>query len=160
MQVSDLTPGKYFAFEGKYPIWGTEADIRIKMEEDQEKLKAILPQIEEELRWLDTHKDTIVDHLVEQQGMLGLAEDWASSAEPAEDETQECYLMENGAKVFLPITKEDFAASLRYVSVTVYAGENISLELYLGCEPDYFAGHSIGMKIGADHTLQGGDLWG
>ena len=115
MQVSDLTPGKYFAFEGKYPIWGTEA---------------------------------------------GLAEDWASSAEPAEDETQECYLMENGAKVFLPITKEDFAASLRYVSVTVYAGENISLELYLGCEPDYFAGHSIGMKIGADHTLEGGDLWG
>ena len=86
--------------------------------------------------------------------MLELAEEWASSAEEAEDEEQECYIMEDGEKVFFPISEKDFTDSLYVESITMNIEDNeISLEIFFCCCPDYFAGHCIIVDIDKDGNV-------
>jgi hypothetical protein len=49
----------------------------------------------------------------------------------------------------LPISKEDFLASLNLSIVVSYDEdeEDILVEGYIDCEPDYFAGHSIEFNV-------------
>ena len=94
-------------------------------------------------------------------GMLELAEDWASSAEEAEDEEQECYVMEDGEKVFFPISEKDFTDSLYVESITMNIENNeISLEIFFCCSPDYFAGHCIIVEVDRDGNITSQSLAG
>lgn len=77
-------------------------------------------------------------------------QDYNPVAYKAEDEEQECYIMEDGEKVFVPITEEDFCESLYIDGFTMNFKDGWDkpfIDLYLCCSPDYFAYHCIHIMI-------------
>lgn len=125
-------------------------------------LKAHLPDIEGQIDWLDQAFPSIAKVLLE-DGLVELAEDWASGAQAAEEESGECYVMEDGQKVFLPITEKAFCRSLYMdgISLSFEEGwDRPSMELYIGCSPDYFAGHCMVVAADGEHRLSCGGLAG
>ena len=166
MNITDFTPGKYDAFEGKTSVWGTR-NVRIAVAfpneaegKEDEYLAKYLVSINEKLGWIEQNRQKVEQALLDND-IVSLAEDWASSAEEAEDEAQECYVMEDGQKVFLPISDEDFCKSLNLVTIALYFDEEISnMELYLVCKPDYFACHCIMATINAENQVKCGGLAG
>ncbi len=168
MQIQDFQTGSLSDFAGTTTVWGREkVEIMVDFEKDFEQdtfPPELLPALNARLDWLEHARQVIVDALLE-DGMLELAEDWASSAEQAEDEEQECYIMEDGQKVFLPITEEDFFNSLRMDSVVFQVSWDgtvpvLSLDLYMHCNPDYFACHSVLAYVEPDGTVTSGSLAG
>ncbi len=146
MTINDFIADDVFDHSAKTTIWGQE-NISIGVDCDGSSLEEMLPKINKLIQFLDSGKDKIVAALVEDD-FLSLAEDWASSAEEAEDSSEEleCYIMEDGTRVYLPITEEDFAASLGFDGISIYYDnetDDISASVYLVCQPDYFAYHCI-----------------
>ncbi|MBQ4165921.1 MAG: DUF2262 domain-containing protein [Oscillospiraceae bacterium] len=145
MEIKDFNPSEIFSVEGDTLIWGEKVGIGVDC--DGSNLENMIPMINRLIEFIDSNKGAVVKALVD-DGMLELAEDWASSAEEAEDSTEEheCYIMEDGSKVYFPITEEDFAASLHFDGISVYYdddNDDISASVYLVCQPDYFAYHCI-----------------
>ncbi len=145
MEIKDFKNSEIFTVEGDALIWREKVGIGVDCTDST--LEDMLPKINRLIEFLDKNKDAVVKALVE-DGMLETAEDWASSAEEAEDSTEEheCYIMEDGTRVYLPITEEDFAASLHFNGISVYFDDeknDISADVFLDCSPDYFACHSI-----------------
>ena len=145
MEIKDFTKSDVFDFECRTTIWGDELGIGVDC--DGSSLEDMLPMINRLTEFLEQNKKKVVAALVEDD-FLSLAEDWASSAEEAEDSTEEneCYIMEDGTRVYLPITEEDFAASLHFDGISVYYDDeqdDISADVFLVCNPDYFAYHCI-----------------
>lgn len=146
MTIKDFIADDVFDFAGSTTIWGQEKVV-VGVECYGSTLEEMLPKINKLIQFLDGGKEKIVAALIEDD-FLSLAEDWASSAEEAEDSTEEheCYIMDDGTKVYLPITEEDFANSLGFDGISVYYDdetEDISASVYLVCNPDYFAYHCI-----------------
>ena len=86
-----------------------------------------------------------------------MAEDWASSAEKADDEEQECYIMEDGQKVFFPISEEEFLNSLYFESISIDFRsdmENPEIELFISCSPDYFAYHVLHVSADSEKNVK------
>lgn len=160
MTAGDFIPGQDFDYETRATLWGREGvDLALTLPADavgkEEALRAHLPDVERELQWLDQAFPSVV-RAVLQDGMLSLAEDWASSAQRAEEETQECYVMEDGQKVFLPITEKAFCRSLYPDGIGLSFEEGWdrpSADIYLCCSPDYFAGHCIVVSVDRDHQV-------
>ena len=168
MQIQDFQTDSLSAFTGTTTVLGREkVEIMVDFEDNSKPdvfPPELLPAINARLDWLDHARQTVTDALVKDD-MLELAEDWASSAEQAEDEEQECYIMEDGQKVFLPITVEDFSNSLRMDSVVFQVSWDgtapvLSLDLYMHCCPDYFAYHSVLAYVEPDGTVTSGSLAG
>jgi Uncharacterized protein conserved in bacteria len=166
MNIVDFTRGKYDAFEGKTTIWGAE-NVRIAISffdetkgREDEYLAKYLVSINEKLGWIEQNRQKAEKALLD-YGMVALAEDWVSGAEEAEDEEQECYVVEDGQKVFLPISNEDFCKSLSLVTIALYFDEETSnAELYLVCKPDYFAGHCVMASVDTENQVKCGSLAG
>lgn len=140
------------SYEAIFSIFEKDkVSLNIYMEDDSE-LKDYLPQIKENLKWLEENREKVSAVLLE-DGIVELAEEWAAGGIPSEEE-EECYFIEDGEKVYLPITKEDFLKSLypEGISVTIDS-ESIIMEIYLCCYPDYFAGHCIIVEIDADKNI-------
>ena len=143
MEITDFKPSEMVSFEGVTTIWGNTAPIIVECVNST--LEQMLPTINKVVEFLENNKAAAVDAL-EEAGIIDLAEDWASSAEEAEDSTEEheCYIMEDGTRVYFPITKEDFAKSLRIFGVSVSDDmDEFSADVDFVCEPDYFAYHCI-----------------
>lgn len=145
MRINDFKESDVFDFEAKSDIWGDSVSIGVDC--DGSSLEIMLPMINRLAEFINKNKGAVVRALVE-DGMLETAEDWASSAEEAEDSTEdhECYIMEDGTRVYLPITEEDFAASLHMDGMSVYYDDekdDISADVFFVCTPDYFAYHCI-----------------
>ncbi|WP_278575191.1 DUF2262 domain-containing protein [Fusobacterium ulcerans] len=158
LQLEDFKASNVFTAETLFSIWKNDlTDLYIDTEDDI-KLRDFLPQIKNRLKWIEDNSQVIEKVLID-DGILELAEEWASSAEEAEEE-QECYIVD-GDKVFLPISEKDFSDSLyaESITATIENGE-ISLELFLCCCPDYFAGHCIIIDIDKDGNVVNGGLAG
>ena len=163
MEIKDFTKSEVFDYEAKASVWG-QKDVGIGVDCDGSSLEEMLPKINKLIQFLDSGKDKIVAALVEDD-FLSLAEDWASSAEEAEDSTEEheCYIMEDGTKVYLPITEEDFAASLGFDGISIYYDnetDDISASVYLVCQPDYFAYHCIEIFVEGNGEIKVNGLAG
>lgn len=160
MTIRDFAAVDGRDFEARLLLWGREGVpmTLILPEEESGKEKALeahLPDVERELQWLDQAFPTVVRAVLEED-MVSLAEDWASSAPVAEEETQDCYVMEDGQKVFLPITEKAFCQSLYPDGIGLSFEEGWdrpSMDLYLCCSPDYFAGHCIAVSVDRDHRV-------
>lgn len=99
---------------------------------------------------------SLLEQAMLDDGMAILAGDWAAGAEEAEDEEAECYIMEDGQKVFVPVTPDDFCRSLYPQSVCLLfcnGWDKPYMTVGLGCAPDYFAGHSIMVSVNADKRI-------
>ena len=140
-----------FKNDGKYPhanafVWGEETTILV--DRGKRSLEEMLPLINKLVEFLNHHKDAFVKALID-DGMLALAEEWVSCIEEeAEDSTEERrgYMVDDETAVYLPISEKDFAASLEFDTIDISYDEeadDISACIYIDCDPDYFAGHSI-----------------
>lgn len=166
MEFQDFKRHDTFAFESTVDLWGQKdvplfVDISPLIRRD-ETLRAFLPAMEAEFRWLEGHK-SLVETVLLQDGLCQLAADWMYGAQPAADEEGECYVTEKDEKVFFPITRQDFCRSLQAQSLTVFADKNqgtVSMELYLVCSPDYFAGHAIRVTVDARNQVKSHGLAG
>lgn len=126
--------------------------------EDELVLDERLEEIKENLKWLEENREKLEEKLLE-NGIISLAEKWASSGIPVDEEGKKCYLVEDNEKVCLPIEKEKFLKSLYPETVNVVFDEDkISMEVYFYCYPDYFAGHCIMVEIDSDKNICCSDL--
>ena len=127
-------------------VWGEETIICV--EKKTHSLEEMLPLIQKLIAFLNKEKDTFVKALID-DGMLELAEEWVSSCEDeAEDSTKERrgYMVDDETAVYLPISEKDFAASLEFDTIDISYDEeveDISAHIFINCDPDYFADHSI-----------------
>jgi len=126
-------------------VWGEEATILV--DRGKRSLEEMLPLINKLVESLN-NKDAFVKALID-DGMLALAEEWVSSCEDeAEDSTTERrgYMVDDETAVYLPISEADFAASLEFDTIDISydeKAEDISAHIFINCDPDYFADHSI-----------------
>ncbi|MBR4083075.1 MAG: DUF2262 domain-containing protein [Lachnospiraceae bacterium] len=126
-------------------VWGEEATILV--DRGKRSLEEMLPLINKLVESLN-NKDAFVKALID-DGMLALAEEWVSSCEDeAEDSTKERrgYMVDDETAVYLPISEKDFAASLEFDTIDISYDEkedDISAHIFINCDPDYFADHSI-----------------
>ena len=160
LKTIDFKKSDVFTVEALFSIWKNDlADLYIDTE-DNFTIDSFLPQIKNKLKWIEDNSQIIEKVLIDDE-MLELAEDWASSAEEAEDEEQECYIMEDGEKVFFPISEKDFTDSLYVESITMNIKNNeISLEIFFCCCPDYFAGHCIIVEVDKEGNITNQSLAG
>ena len=126
-------------------VWGEETTILV--DRGKRSLEEMLPLINKLVESLN-NKATFVKALID-DGMLALAEEWVSSCvDEAEDSTTERrgYMVDDETAVYLPISEKDFAASLEFDTIDISydeKAEDISAHIFINCEPDYFADHSI-----------------
>ena len=127
-------------------VWGEETIICV--EKKTHSLEDMLPLIQKLIAFLNKEKDTFVKALID-DGMLALAEEWVSSCvDEAEDSTEERrgYMVDDETAVYLPISEKDFAASFEFDTIDISydeKAEDISAHIFINCDPDYFADHSI-----------------
>ncbi len=161
--------------EGTCTIWGEEVTVTIESDDEKKALpEETLSFLEKYLAWIDHRRQDALQCLFD-DGILELAEDWASSAEPYygenedddddedDDKEPECYIMEDGQKVFLPVTEQDFSKSLHLTNITFNCSdeeEDFLTELWCDCLPDYFACHSILIYLNPDGSFENGSLQG
>ena len=96
-KVSDV-----FSYEGTVQLWDKNTSIALDFPKDKpedEYFDILAEKITEQIKWIEENREKIEKALID-YGCISLAEDWASSAEKADDEEQECYIMEDGQKVF------------------------------------------------------------
>ncbi|WP_315078921.1 DUF2262 domain-containing protein [uncultured Clostridium sp.] len=168
MNIKDFEKSDVLTFEAKCTLWNKESigfgvDFPDETKgKEFEMLSQHLSDIEKQLKWIEENRTGIEKVLIDDD-MVSLAEDWAASSDEAENEEQECYIMEDGQKVFLPISNEDFCKSL-YID-----GFNINFEdgwdkpiidMYLCCSPDYFAYHCISVSIDENKSVECNSLAG
>ena len=126
-------------------VWGEEATILV--DRGKRSLEEMLPLINKLVESLN-NKDAFVKALID-DGILALAEEWVSSCvDEAEDSTTERrgYMVDDETAVYLPISEKDFAASLEFDTIDISYDEkadDISAHIFINCDPDYFADHSI-----------------
>jgi len=126
-------------------VWGEETTILV--DRGKRSLEEMLPLINKFVESLN-NKDAFVKALID-DGMLALAEEWVSSCEDeAEDSTKERrgYMVDDETAVYLPISEKDFAASFEFDTIDISyneEAEDISAHIFINCDPDYFADHSI-----------------
>ncbi len=160
MEITDFVKSDIYDYEGDLTIWGVENEIGVECYGST--LEAILPKINLLIQRLEGGRAKVLQALLAKD-YLSLAEDWASSAEEDEESEQECYIMEDGTRVYLPITEEAFAQSLRFGGLSVYFDkdtDDISASLYLLCEPDYFADHCIQIYLDGEFNVDVNGLAG
>lgn len=146
MEINEFNKGKYSDFGAETTIWGNKRAM-VVVDCFHTTFEEVLPLVNDLLRYIEDEKSSVIKGLIDED-ILGLAKDWVESGEEAEDSTEErrCFLLTDGTKVCLPIAEQDFVASLRFVGLNIYYEEkkaDISAAVYIECEPDYFAGHSI-----------------
>ena len=153
-KVSDV-----FSYEGTVQLWDKNTSIALDFPKDKpedEYFDILAEKITEQIKWIEENREKIEKALID-YGCISLAEDWASSAEKADDEEQECYIMEDGQKVFFPISEEEFLNSLYFESISIdfrSDTENPEIELFISCSPDYFAYHVLHVSADSEKNVK------
>lgn len=146
------------SYESLFSIFNRDKVALSILSEDEINLDEKLEEIKNNLKWLEENKSKLEDVLLA-NGVIELAEKWVTSGVPVTDEEQECYMVEDNEKVYLPITKEAFIKSLYPESINIiFDEEKINIEIYFYCYPDYFAGHSIMLEIDSEKNIYCPDL--
>ena len=137
-------------------IWGKEVkvliSIRFSFSEDQ--LDDLVSIVEKKIAFLNNSRAAIEQTLLDEDA-VSMANDWAESAEPDEEE-EDVYIMEDGTKVRLPITKEYFLSTISIVETSIEFWDSLddaSTTAYVECEPDFFAGHAYEICINKEDQI-------
>ncbi len=159
-KVSDV-----FSYEGAVQLWGKNTFIALNFPKDRPEDKyfdILAEKITAQIKWIEENRKKMEKALTD-YGCISLAEDWASSAEEADDEEQECYIMEDRQKVFFPISEEEFLNSLYLESISIdfrRDTENPEMELFICCNPDYFAYHTLHVLVDFEKNVKCSGLAG
>ena len=167
IQVSDFESDGSTGFSGSFTMWGEDVcDVDIEFSDESDDPEADLCKyiavVNERLNWLGDAREFIARSLIA-GGIIGIAEQWCATYPQAQDEAQECYVVDDGSKVFLPITEEDFINSIHLDNVSIDLSEGAvktGIQVFLRCRPDYFACHAIVVDIDVNGVVTNADLAG
>lgn len=124
----------------------------------EEFIRQNIKLINEQLYWLKENNDKIKD-LIVYEDYAELAESWVKDLA----ESKDGYYIIDKQKVSLPIDEDVFKSSLFISEIALHFQENEEipiLEIYVGCEPDYFSGHIISLYADQDKNIKLGGLEG
>ncbi len=161
MSIRDFSRGTddKAAFTARADVWGDEAKLYIILDSDTPRgrhtVEKIYPLIDRIVQKLDIRRHKIEDALLD-DGWLETAEDWASHCRVSRNDAN-CYIMDSGDKVYLPLTDDDFCSSLYIESVCIYFDEELDVNdvaIFIVCQPDYFAGRAIAVLLDSDGGIQ------
>ncbi|NMM62432.1 tetratricopeptide repeat protein [Clostridium sp. P21] len=152
-------------------IWDNymSVSLKISLEDedtfDDDKIKNYIDEFKKYLIWLENNKKSVFHVLVEDD-MIGLAEEWAESSDEEIIDGEKVYV--DGEDIFrLPISKEEFFQSLYFNSISIRIDEDkeimdsrIMIEAFIDTKPDYFAGHSMEVTITDDYKISVNGLAG
>ncbi|MCR5122283.1 MAG: DUF2262 domain-containing protein [Ruminococcus sp.] len=161
MSIRDFSRGndEKAAFTAKADVWGDEANLFVMLDNDTPRgshtVEKIYPLVDKIAQKLDLRRRKIEDALLA-DGWLETAEDWASQCRVSKNDPN-CYIMDNGDKVYLPLTEDDFCSGLYIESVCIYFDEELDINdvtIFIVCQPDYFAGRAIAVLLDSDGGIQ------
>ena len=146
--------------EEKYQIWDKEILTAVCFSEFEEEPEALTPEIrsviQDKIDFINQHRKEIRESTA---GLNELAEDWL--IQEVDDDTVDLNELtsvtrEDGTEVDLPVTEEIFQNSLYLIDVTFEFRnhtETCKAFLEFGCEPDYFWGHRVHIKINEENQI-------
>lgn len=134
-------------------LWGGKADVGVWGPGKQEDMDKILTDLSKQLnthmKWIDQQKEQIQKAILDDD-MVSAACDWMEGFELEGEDGKIYYEMEDGSLLPAPVTEEMFLNSLYIEGIHAYCrADEISFDLFIGTEPDFFACHSIEVFITA-----------
>lgn len=163
LTITDIGKISDHEYEAFCTIWGNKTNVYIDISVPDAKIEQCLSAINAKLRRLDSGKPELFRALREDgDDIVELAEEWVTSIDPEEDDQGEYYLTDQGEKVRLPIDPQELCDGMTVEGVTVYydAEDDISLDLFIYCAVDYFAGHCIEAYLESDDSFSVNGLAG
>ena len=88
------------SYETLFSIFNRDKVALSIISEDELELDERLEEIKENLKWLEENREKLEEKLLE-SGIISLAEKWASSGIPVDEEGKTCYLVEDNEKVYV-----------------------------------------------------------
>ena len=127
-------------YMGHLSIWNKETEVHFfgTINKDYEK------NLEEKLVWLEKNRLPIIDKFIQEDNAFN------SINQMIEDEELEI----NNQKILNKITEEDFKNSFYAELINFeFLDDTITIDLYIGAEPDYLMGHFINIKITSNFNI-------
>ena len=125
---------------GHLAIWNKETEVHFYgiINRDYEK------KLEIKLNWLEKNRLSVIDKFIQEDDVLNSINQMIINEE----------LEINNQKIFSKITEEDFKSSFYIKLINFEFLQNgITIDLYIGTEPDYLMGHFINIKISNDFNI-------
>ncbi|MBR5723720.1 MAG: DUF2262 domain-containing protein [Oscillospiraceae bacterium] len=160
LQITDFRHGDH-CWEDYYTagtLWGQALrhDISVSFADalgkGEETLAAALPAINSKIAFIEENSAAIKESAAY---LHELAEEWLYELVENEDDTE--VELEDGSTVSTTVTPERFMESLFPVAMSFKFKENLlccQAYLELLCEPDWFAGHRIHIKINEENGIE------
>ena len=127
-------------YMGHLSIWNKETEVHFwgVINRDYEK------NFEKKLNWLEENRLSIIDKFIEEDDVFNSINQMIVSKE----------LEISNQKILDKITEEDFKNSF-YIKIInfEFSEDAITIDLYMGTEPDYLMGHFINIKITNDFNI-------
>ena len=127
-------------YMGHLSIWNKETEVHFYgiINRDYEK------KLEIKLNWLEKNRLSVIDKFIQEDDVLNSINQMIINEE----------LEINNQKIFSKITEEDFKGSF-YIKIInfEFSEDAITIDLYMGTEPDYLMGHFINIKISNDFNI-------
>lgn len=130
-------------------------DLFINISENHHISDNLFEEIIRITKFVEENKSIIQETLFNDD-ILELAENITSSATLLECASDECYILDDGSKVYFPITKDNFFNSLYIESLTINFNKdnNSFIELILLNSPDYFNGSYFIINIDENNSIK------
>ncbi len=128
-------------YMGYLSIWNKETEVHFwgVINRDYEK------NFEEKLNWLEENRLSIIDKFIQVDDVFNSINQMILNKE----------LEINNQKILDKITEKDFKNSFYNKLVNFEFLENdITIDLYMGTEPDYLMGHFVNIKITNDFNIE------
>ena len=127
-------------YMGHLSIWNKDTEVHFwgKINQNYEK------NLEEKLVWLEENKVSIIDKFIQEDDVLNSINQMIINEE----------LEINNQKILAKISEADFKNSF-YIKIInfEFSEDAITIDLYMGTEPDYLMGHFINIKISNDFNI-------
>ena len=125
---------------GHLSIWNKETEVHFfgTINKDYEK------NLEEKLVWLEENRVSIIDKFIQEDNALNSINQLILNKELEIDHQ----------KILDKISEDDFKNSFYIKIINFEFSENaITIDLYIGTEPDYLMGHFINVKITSNFNI-------
>ena len=157
-----ITYRDYPDFEAVAKIWNKfDTVIYIEFDEEleatKEEQKEYFQKIEEQIQWIESHKDLILDTFIKEESIFEGLNDWISE-EIAKKGIAEYF---DEFSLDRTISEKEFKEAIGVRSLNFYIdSEEISCNFDLDAEPNYFFDHLANIEIDEDNQIEMGGING
>lgn len=154
-----LTTEDELEYEGEVTLWGKKSTILVEFstdEYDETFKKNNFQLIEEKLRWVESHRQIILDTFVEEEGMFSGLNKMIQTGLIKNEEVQLKDL-----KFTETLKVETFLEALYIMCIDFWVEDDeVTFGFDLEAMPDYLFGHSARIEIEEDYTIEMGGIKG